>query len=365
MNPDPTPSIDIKRLTEFADLCQKIRRHNFLDTTKLTATNFKEEREKFFKSQTYNPTFSYSPPSQNKESEIREAENFLEKIDLPQDFKLYLTHYLKALRDMNNAVQSIGTDNFADCATQVFNLNTPKIQKYLNMSPEITVTPEEETKLYNAEDIAEVFKQELKNYGIKDYKVEIDTFNDHTVRVGHNKIVLGAKVKRYKKSVERLVHHEIDSHVLQRINTDRINILALTIPADRTLYSEGLAVYNEVHSQKITQKMYQLYSLRVQAVRRLNLTFREIYNELTGTIPDKLAYMVTYRVKRGTHDTSLPGGYPKDSFYLLGYLAVKEYVEIGNDIRNLYYARTPDMYYIAKKYDFFEKGEILLPRFLG
>lgn len=364
MKPDPTPDIDFKRLNAFADLCQKIRRHTYLDTRALTATNYHEEREKFFQSTTNNPQFIYNPPFPSERENIEKAQRDLEEIDLPEDFRLYLTHYIKALKDMSNAVQSIGTDDFSKYAALIFNLNTPKIQKYLNMSPEITVAPEVETRLYGAEEIAEIFRQKLIEYGITNYTVRIDNFNDHTVRVGQNNIVLGSKIKRYEKSVERLVHHEIDSHVLQRLNSDKNNILTLTIPGDRTLYSEGLAVYNEVVTQTITQKIYRIYALRVQAVRLLNLTFREIYNELTGGVPDNLAYMTTYRVKRGTSDTSLPGGYPKDAFYLLGYLAVKEYIDEGNDIRNLYYARTPDMYYFAKKYNFLRTDKALLPRFL-
>ena len=361
---DPIPDIDHTKLEEFAKICQEIRKHTILDTNILTATNYKQEEKKFFQSTTYNPQFTYNIQNPREEKNIEKAQKYLETIDLPEDFRLYLTHYLKGLNDMNNTVKSVGTENFATYAAEVFNLNTPKIQKYLNMSPEITLSEERKTKLYNAEEIAQVFRQKLKEYGITHYKVEVDNFNDHTVRVGHNKIVLGSKIKRYQKNVERLIHHEIDSHVIQRINGDENNILSLTLPSDRILYSEGLAVYNEVQTQKITPNIYQIYALRLQAVRSLNLSFREIYTELSSAITPPLAYKITYRVKRGTRNTSLPGGFPKDAFYLLGYLAVKDYVSTGNNLQNLYYARTPDMYYFATKYNLLTDKDIILPAFL-
>src|SRR5690606_1229491 len=129
------------------------------------------------------------------------------------------------------------------------------------------------TDLYSAEEIAEIFRDVLKKkYNITNYGVEIDHFNDHTIRVGARRIILGGKVKRFKKSIDRLIIHEIESHVLQKFNTQNSPIRTLIPLGDRTLYGEGLAVYNEVTGEKITETMYSLYSLRLKAVRLLALS---------------------------------------------------------------------------------------------
>lgn len=364
---DPITPHDKQKLEKFANNANHLKEFSYLNTRNLTATNYHEEKEKFFASNTYNPHFSYEPPKEfDSQKALTALRNELTTITLPEDFRLYLEHYITNLEQIDKARLAIGTEKFATYAKQAFTLDNPKLQKYLDQSPEITITPEIKTELYNAEQIAEIFRNTLHNtYGIKHYTVSIDNFNDHTIRVGDKKVILGSKVLRYRKSVERLINHEIESHVLQRINAERNPLMTLMTPSDRTLYGEGLAVYNEVACKKITLKMYKLYSLRLKAVRLLNLSFREIFDNISGGLPDKLAYQITYRVKRGLGDTTQQGGYPKDAFYLLGYMVVKDFVDTGNDIRILYHARTPDLYTFATKYNFLPKDDVILPTFLA
>ena len=363
---DEISNKELKKLEQFARKCMRVRSYFYLGTRSLTATNYAQEKEKFFSSKNYNPHFKYNHEKlHGLDREIDKLREELENIDIPHDFRLYLEHYLNDTENCEKAVRAIGTEEFPSVAENIFNLNSPKIQKYLNLSPEVTIIEEEKTKLHTAEEIAEIFRQVLKEkYNIEHYEVKIDHFNDHTVRVGAKKVILGEKIKRFRKSIDRLIVHEIESHVLQRINIEKSPILTLTPLGERTLYGEGLAVFNEVTNEKITLKMYKLYSLRLKAVRLLDRSFREIYEELTGGVPNNIAYQITYRVKRGLHDTSLPGGYPKDAFYLLGYMVVDDYVKNKGKVEDLYLARTPEMLEFVSKYNIPTTESLTLPHFL-
>lgn len=355
-----------KKLQQFARDCLKIRSYFYLGTRALTPINYREEKEKFENSNTYNPQFTYNRLYlHGMDEDIKKLHQELEILSLPDDLKNYLKNYIKDTEMVEKAVRLIGSDEFGQYAEKVFDLNSPELQNLLNESPDITITDEEKTKLYNAEEIAEIFRQVLsEKYNITNYEIQIDHFNDHIIRVGKNKVVLGEKIKRYKKSIERLIIHELESHVLQRINADKDPILNLTTYAQRTLFGEGLAVYNEVQNEKLTLKMYKLYSLRLKAVRLIDQPFRKIYDELADSVPPHIAYQITYRVKRGMADTSLPGGYPKDAFYLLGYMAVRDYIEEGNQITSLYTTRVPQLNKLVKKYNLVDSRKTILPDFL-
>jgi hypothetical protein len=144
------------------------------------------------------------------------------------------------------------------------------------------------------------------------------------------------------------------------------NVFHRFAPFDQTiLWSEGLAVYNEITQKKITKSAMNTYLQRLQAVSKLDLSFREIYNYLINFITPQLAFVMTYRVKRGMADTSEPGGYEKDAYYLMGYFEVKDFVDKGGDLKDLYRFAVPNLGELLKKYNLASEKEPLLPKFLA
>ena len=75
-------------------------------------------------------------------------------------------------------------------------------------------------------------------------------------------------------------------------------------------------------------------------VKAINLArtmgFRELYETLTHEVGSGLAWGICLRVKRGLSRPDQPGVYAKDSVYLSGRNAVREWLDDGGDIRKLY-----------------------------
>jgi len=64
--------------------------------------------------------------------------------------------------------------------------------------------------------------------------------------------------------------------------------------------------------------------------------FRELYERLLEVGGSSLAWGIALRVKRGLKDPSLPGVYGKDVVYFRGLRTVRNWLESGGDIGQLY-----------------------------
>lgn len=342
-----------QQLTDFAIELQQAKRGMALGTQTLTPINYHEEKQKFFKNPNYSPQFQYKKYSvPDAKERIKNLKKQLNQINLPKDLHEYCLDVIVDVKNTIDAVEHVGKENFEKYAKKVFPYEAKRLKEALSDAKNIHPKPPKDSPLFDSKKISEDFQEVLKNrYNIQDAKVEIDHFNDHTVRVGNKKIVIGSKIKRYKQSIDRLIVHEIESHILQRANTSRSPILLLTKLSDRTLYGEGMAVYNEVKTKTITDKVFSLYKNRVKAVTLLDKSFAEMVDILSEELNPKVAFLVAYRVKRGMADTSRPGGFPKDAYYLLGYETVKKYLKNNKSYEFLYNVRVPKLGDLVKKYD--------------
>lgn len=316
-----------------------------LGTTTLTPLNYTEEKNKFFKSDTYNPQFVYSTfNTTNQRKGISRCVEELPSLKLPNDLRNYLFDYVSSLSLTADAINAIGTTEFSHSVNKIFVFKQMNETEFLNDMASISFNDPGGCRLVNAEEMAEIFRTYLKNLDI-DYTVEVDYHNDHIIRVGQKKLIVGAKVKRFCNNIQRLITHEIDSHVLQRCNLSATDssLLRLIPQGNSLLWGEGLAVYNEIHSGRITRTAFETYYYRLKAVNMIHKSFREIFDYLSQYMKPTKAYMITYRVKRGMGDTYLPGGYTKDACYALGYKTVDKYLKNGGSIHRLYTSRIPDV----------------------
>ncbi len=356
----------ILALKVFVKKCLRIQSQLALETRVLTPKNLISERNQFMASPSYNPQFEY----QKKEIDISEEDlsvllEELNQLGLPEDLRSFYESTIVQMQNQLKTIHSIGTKNFAAFSSRLFGLTPEVFKQYLDLVPEVEFNTKTGDKLLDAPTIQKYFSKVVDDYYF-DVEVVLDDFNPFTVRVGSKKLVVGSGIRRYKNNVERLVTHEIESHIIRRKSLLQMkNPLHRLAPFDRSiLYSEGLAVYNEISQKKITKSAMNTYLQRLQAVSKLELSFRAIYTYLLNFMTPQLAFVMTYRVKRGMPDTSLPGGYEKDAYYLMGYFAVKDYVDKGGHLKDLYTFAVPELGVLLRKYNLASDKEPLLPKFL-
>lgn len=354
-------------LTILIKKCLAFHSQLMIDTKVLTPTNLVKERVKFFQSKTYNPQFEYQkPPLAVSEDEVENLLGELGQLNLPKDLRSFYETALEQLKTQRKTLEAVGTPNFASFSSRLFTINHFATNLYLDLVPQVEFNTKTGHQLLDAEKIKHRFEEVIKEYAFEDVEVFLDDFNPFTVRVGSKRLLVGSGIRRYANNVDRLVTHEIESHIIRRKSLLQMNnILHRFAPFDQAiLFSEGLAVYNEITQKKITRSAMNTYLQRLQAVNKLDLSFRGIYNYLINFISPQMAFVMTYRVKRGMTDTSLPGGYEKDAYYLMGYFEVKDFVDKGGDLRSLYRFAVPKLETLLKKYNLTSDSKPILPKFL-
>ncbi len=357
---------DKKRLINFGKKFNSLSNKLSVGTHTLTPINFSEEREKFFSSNTYNPIYQYSPNNTSGlHKEIQALIEELDTITLPNSLRYYFRSALEALSTDIDLIDAIGTDRFAEIAADIYQYNQIKSESLLREAAHISFNEPGNCELQSAEEMADSFQKYIDQLGL-DYTVTIDTFNDHIIRVGSRSLIVGSKVRRFCKNINRLIVHEIESHILQRHNLKMSdNPLLRVIPRPQvSLWGEGLAVYNEIHSGTITRGAFETYYYRLKAVENINRSFRQIYNLLTDYVSPEKAFMITYRVKRGMKETYNPGGFAKDASYLLGYKKVSEYIQDGGNIKFLYTSKYPHIGKLLLEHEMLEQKPVLLPAYM-
>lgn len=355
-----------QKLLLFTNHCDSIRKKLAFGTSSVTPLNFEEEQQKFFSSSTYNPVFYYRPYNLSQiDHDIKDLRSELSTLKIPRDLRYYLLDYIQNLRLLEKARKSIGNDDFGYYAKKLFQFEF-NAHDILRTLPVLNFNESQSARLYTAPEIAAVFEHVLlQQYGLSNFTVRIDHTRKHVIWTSNNTINIGCGIKRFERNVQRLIVHEIESHALQFHNLSLCNhpFIRLTKYRETSLYSEGLAVYNEIKTNTITKKAFEDYVYRLQAVGMLDKSFRQIYNYLSSLTSEKRAYMITYRVKRGMKNTIRSGGFPKDAAYLLGYKKIVDHINAGLRPEFLYITKTPYLTALLLQQNLLNQMDIKLPHF--
>lgn len=360
------PASTKKRLGEIALQIIQLKRTLHIGTASLTPLNYIEEMTRFFSSKKYNPVYTYNKKElPNISKTVDEFKKHIDTMELPEELK---EHFLDFLDDQNTLFltkKSIGSQEFSEHAHKLFDWGSDRLDLLLSNTPKVEFTMHIKHKMQDAEKIKERFDKALARYNISGFKVKIDTFSPHIINVGHHTINIGSEIRRFECNVDRLVVHEIESHVLQTQNTKSSTtpLVEFSKYGNQNLYGEGLAVYNEVITRKITPSAFEMYYSRIKAVRLLHKSFREIFDALCETLTPQRAFVMTYRVKRGLSDTSAPGGFPKDAAYLLGFHEIENLMAEKFPKKLLYATRSPILSSLLSKYGLLETENVLTPKF--
>jgi len=356
-----------QNLLTIAERISVIKNKLMLSSSSLTPVNYAEEMDKFMHSDTYNPHYTYRDPIYNDyEDEYSQIRQEIKKLQLPVDLNEHLEDIIRESETMYKAKISIGTSEFATNVSQLFNWGKDRLDLLLSNTPKVQFQLHNAHRLQDASKIRSRFLDVLASYNITDLPIVIDDFSAHIISITPSAIKIGNKVLRYECNVDRLIVHEIESHALQIVNVKRNanQLTDLTKYANKDLYSEGLAVYNEITTRSITPEAYQTYYNRIHAVRLLHKSFREIFETLGKDLPLHKAFITTYRVKRGMGETKEPGGFPKDAAYLLGYHEIESLISDGFSKKLLYATKSPVLTTLLNKYGLIDTKNLITPKFL-
>ncbi len=325
--------------------------------------NYEEEKRKFFISDSYNPLFEYEElpieyflkSLETIESTRINPETSIENVI--ENNRLLETKYKLELLIARGDAEKITTisEKLYQCTFA---------QKYVEKAKNIA----ENSASFNEnsvepQEIKKSFNKYLKKYDITDWEIKISKRKDFNIQVRYKKeiIRISESINLDFASLDSLLAHEIDGHVLRAINAANQKLTKLKDPLPFYIKTEeGLASYLGDHfaqNGKLSKKHHAIKYLG--AYIALHHSFREVYNFfLDNGFTSDLAFQRAVRIKKGFTDTSVPGCNAREAIYWEGMLDVRDYLESGGDINKLYAGKIglADINYLP------ESEDVVLPQ---
>lgn len=303
----------------------------------LRPLNLEEEQKKFFQNFKNNPQFEYP--------EIKFDLAVLKK-DLDQiitDNKpegILFEKKKKEISDKIELLNSRGLDNFTECSVNLYGKPDEKLvrecEEYLKKE-RLSYTMAKGT--ITAEEAKERMDAVFNEYGLFKWESKIkENMVSDAVAGKNNRLFLRKGALFTESRLKNLIVHEIETHILTAENgKDQKYELFNRGFANYLETQEGLAIYNIVSREKEEKYLYLAISLVYAVNMALNHSFLEIFDKMLDfKIPPERAFRTALKVKRGLEDTGLPGAFTKDFLYYSGYKKIREYINRGNNLKDLY-----------------------------
>jgi hypothetical protein len=337
-------------LDEVTELLQELR---IPISLVFTPINLKEEKEKFFNSDTYEPYFDYKIVK-NKNNEILRQLSSLKRVsDVDpriSDFYIQLIEDKKLVSDLmhsvgNNAlVTELSLRKYRSPSAKLFR-NSARVLRGKLDKYDVKVNKKlDRGEELNYEQIEKVFNTAFEMLGLEDWSVAPSkNISKNAIKVGikGKKVYVYPNIIRSEFKIKKLLVHEIGTHVLRSYNGFKTGFPAFG-NANVSSYldiEEGLATWNEESMGYLTDKWLKTKAGMTWAIYLgEKLSFRQLYNALSGTFLKYSSWDITYRVKRGLGDTSYPGIYAKDIVYFRGFRKVKRILEKDPTMYEKFYA---------------------------
>ncbi len=304
----------------------------------ITIQNYESEYSKFVESHfTYNPQFTYKPFQVQKYISQLESVHITDTSvwgEIFEDFRQYLLTYAKI-------IQNIGTNHF-DTKSFFGSLSPKLIAKAQNELVGVyKISQKKTTETYSAQQLVQRIQEEMLHIGANDWSIQFRKNASSNVSVNASKKCISIKegTSFSEKRVQKLLVHEIQTHVKRAINGSKQKYRIFSVGVPKYLATEeGLARYNEVEAGVTSPYFTKLQALHVLATNYASqYGFVELFAFVQQYISDvKRAFKLCARIKRGLGDTSKPGGFLKDHIYFQGELEVRDYLQNGGNIHDLY-----------------------------
>ncbi len=287
--------------------------------------NLNEEKNTFIskynKEIRYNPTFEYK--SINFESllnKISTLNNELNKYHSP-----YLKYYSELLNNYKIFVENfnIRDNNFIHWLSSKYGKPNNQLfsysQKYLDNINQSIINQDN----YIGFDEAKKYMQSsLVESGFRNWEISKETMSAKIKVNPHNQMISFNSDSVFSlRELQRLVHHEIETHVLRFENGSKqnSNIFKYGFP-DYLETEEGLAVLAEEKNNMLDEDVLAKYCVRVTtSYLAYDFDFFDLVKYANQYFDLENSFSIVARIKRGLKDTSAKGGFTKDQIYLKGF----------------------------------------------
>ena len=318
-----------------------LRTSAILDSLKyLNPLNAANERKIFFKylkeNKEYNPRFEYRHLDFSPDSILDRFKSFkLGRSPIEQLF----SKCIDDIKDTLNLFSAIGTEKFPSVSERIYGKPDRKLMDRAHEILSSNTPHEIDARSISPLDLKEMFVTHLAKRGLN-WSVIVSKSMTAKVSVDTTKkrIVINARERFSQDDANRLVVHELGTHVLRSENGAQqiFKIFQAGLPNSLTT-EEGLATFMEDKAGLLNNRTKRLYAGRVVGVSlSLEKSFYEVFDELSRFFSVDYAYYITQRIKKGIVETVQPGAFTKDLVYLKGFFLVKDYIAAGGDLNILY-----------------------------
>jgi hypothetical protein len=196
----------------------------------------------------------------------------------------------------------------------------------------------------NYEQIENAFKVVFDNLGLEGWSIAPSKkISKNGIKVGikRKQILVDPNITRSEFKLKKTIIHEVGTHVLRSLNGFETGFPALG-NANLASYldiEEGLATWNEESMGYLTDRWLKKKAGMTWAIYvGERMSFRQLYNALSGNFLKYSSWDIAYRIKRGLGDTSYPGVYGKDVVYFRGFRKVKRLLDKDPTLYEKFYA---------------------------
>lgn len=194
-------------------------------------------------------------------------------------------------------------------------------------------------QMFSAEEVCERLMKAIREYGLREWDVQLNPDAVADCFVGREKIHLRAGALFSEERVLSLIAHEIEVHVFTRENGKRQPYeLFERGMAGYLETQEGLAVWNE---RRVLSEWNEKRFWPALHILAINYGKKHSFSELVRYVrrlgfDNACALRTALKIKRGLGDTSQKGAFTKELVYFKGVRRVTRYLESGGDLKKLF-----------------------------
>ncbi len=293
--------------------------------------NYEEEKAGFFnnveENREYNPRFEYrtfTPKDQNR------AARLIQDIKAALGDDLLADRFVAGLKGRKRIIEAIGSTDITGVSREIYGFpDAAMVEEADNLLNPKHIPDDEDGPRLSAEQLREVYHNMFDLLGM-DYDctlVEAEAIRNHPRK---RTIMIPENGEYGIMQAKRVLIHESTHSVRTHNGIEQNNAALIYGTQGYQVAEEGLPTFNESQVGVFDDTLPRITS-RVIAINNADLPFFDLYQMMREKgLDQRLAFIRTYRVKRGLQDTAQPGGFIKDHIYFQGYSILKNRPELAD-----------------------------------